>query len=258
MSPRIRTLKPPPTSGTCETCGVDVALDEPGALVRRLDGRSRFYCPVHAGRVVPRKRRERRGFRLTPDERAAIFAGEHPRLERPPDEPELDVGAVVELSTNVTITITQKGRNKRNLIQYRYTVADQRLDRPRLLRQTPPAHRSEHDEEDRLRPLTPALEARAAEESAYTSSRISAMPNEPENMDPPRALAAQARLRRAKSSERSEELAKRQARSINESVRDVLIQRARLGLPGDSPGLLALTGAIEQMRAELEGSQDAA
>lgn len=236
----------------CSTCGVDVDLSEPGALAQVVGGDRRAFCPDHASRVVRRARRDRPAFRLTPDERAGIFAGEHPRIERPRGEPELDLGATVELSANVSIQVTKKGTNKRQMIQYRYAVTDQRLDRPRLLRQTPPAHRTEHDEEDRLRPLTPALEARAAEESAYTSSRISAMPGEPENMDPPRALAVQARARRAADPGRAEELAKRQARSINESIRDMLLQRARLGLPPDSPAMLALTAAIEQLRGEVE------
>ena len=240
--------------GECLICGEPV-LGEPGAIVQRFEQAGLddvYYCPEHASRVRQTRRQRRQRFRLTQDERSAIFAGEHPRIERAPGDPQAEVGEVVILSPQVTITITRKGRNKKTMVQYRYTI--NKPDRKRLLRQTPPAHRSEHDEEDRRRPLTPALEALAAEESAYTSSNLSAVPNEPENTDDPRALAASARLRGAQrvTSEQAEELAKKQARSVNEAVRDVLIQRARLGLPPESPAIAALQRAVAEAQAEIE------
>lgn len=184
----------------CLICGKVVDAREPGVLVQRFTASHElgdaYYCAQHACRVR-QSRSARRPFRLTPEERSAIFAGERPRIERQHDVPELEVGDLFELSVNVSIGITRKGKNKRGLVQYRYTVYDQRRDRPRLLRQNPPAHRTEHDKEDQRRPLTPALRALAAEQSAYTSSKLSAMPHEPENTDNPRALAAVARLRHA-------------------------------------------------------------
>ncbi len=267
--------------GSCIVCGcrvdpTEVVLEpvdpeRPKGKQRRLTPLVRIfatfdepvlYCVdhVHHGREVKRSPR-RQGFGLTTEERAAIFRGDHPQIVREPGDELPELGRSYELSDLVSVTFTHEGRNKRSEVKYRYRVFDQRGDRPHLLRQNPPAHRSEHDEEDRLHPLTPALEAKAAEESAYTTSKLSAVPNEPEATSDQhrRALAATGRLARAEAidRERAEEQAKAQARSINESVRDVLMGRARLGLDVESEGLADLHRAMEKLKAENEASQDA-
>lgn len=265
----------------CRFCGTPVDLDappprgpkgqpQPAPLRRRrFDPASGelleeiVTCADCIDRIKPTRRITRRPFALTADERAAFFAGQPPVLIRD-QEPTFELPYRHELSKLLTIEITRTTKRLDRATSswrwhLRYTVRDARLDRPRLLRQNPPAHRTEHDEEDRMHPLTPATEARAAEESAYTSSRLSAVPNEPENTDDPRALAAGARLRgaRRRETDRAEEMAKRQARSINENVRDALLERARAGKPADSPGVAALHRAVEQIRAETANEEAA-
>lgn len=258
--------------GRCLICDVEVDTERverdpatrklrPPPLVQRFEGfEPIFYCSDHVGRAATRPTRARAAFRLTADERAAILAGDHPRLERPKAEDQVDVGHTVEVTSTVSIVITKKGTNRKQMVQYRYTVSDQRLDAPHLLRMNPPAHRSEHDEEDRLRPLTPALEAKAAEESAYTSSRLSAVPNEPEAIRDTqrRALAATSRLRRAESvdPDQAAEQFERQAKSFANEVRGLGRQCVRMGLdPG--PKLAEFVEALKREMSDLE-ERDAA
>ena len=222
----------------CLICGEPVDPTIAGALVQRFASESlsdAAYCPKHAGAARTTKSRPR-PFRLTREERAAIFAGEHPRLERDPKDHELAVGEIVDLSSAVWIAISRKGKNKRGQVQYRYTVHDQRLDRPHLLRRNPPAHRAEGEREVRV--LDPASEALAAEESAYTSSNRNAVEHEPEAVSDMerRALAMAARLRRAESST-PEESFEGQAKSFSDAIRGIGRKAVRSGV--DAGVLLA-------------------
>lgn len=170
-------------SGRCFVCDalvdpsefVPVNPKEPDGLkragiVQRFEGFDPiYYCGQHAHKVKPPRARPRRQFRLRGDERLAILRGEHPQLERSPGEPELEVGDTYELNPHVWIEIMRKGTNKRGQIQYRWKPHDQRLDRPRILRRTPPALRAEIAREDRVHPPTKAEIAQAAEDSAYAA-----------------------------------------------------------------------------------------
>lgn len=222
----------------CLICNAEVDPQEPGALVRRFASEQlgdAYYCPAHAHRAAERSPR-RRLFRLTAGERTAIFAGEHPRIERDPGKPELDVGDIHDLSASVWIAITRKGKNRKGMVQYRYTVHDQRLDRPHLLRQSPPAHRSENEKEVQV--LDIASEALAAEESAYTSSTTNAVPAEPEAVSDMqrRALAMSARLRRAHG-QSPEQAFEGQVKSFSEAIRGIGRQATQAGI--DAGALLA-------------------
>lgn len=157
-------------SARCLICDVEVDPQQPGSLVQRFTSYPpAYYCLKHANKSKAAKPSRPKPFRLTRDERAGIFAGEHPRLERGPDEYELVEGEVVELSASVWIGITRKGKNKKGRVQYRYTVHDQRLDSVRMLRRTPPALRPEIIKDDRVHPPTAGEIRQAAEDSAYAS-----------------------------------------------------------------------------------------
>lgn len=243
--------------GRCLVCDVEVDPTELGALVQRFPGFEPVcYCPWHAGKAAQRKQRPRRHFRLTRDERAAMLADEHPRIERDPGAPELEVGAIYDLTPHVWITITRKGRNKRGRVQYRYTLHDQRLDLPHLLRRNPPAHAD--SKETPVQTVDPAVEALAAEESAYTSSQIHAVENEPEAVSDlnRRALAMSARLRQAER-EAPADAFEGQVKSFADAIRGLGRRAARSGV--DAGAMLApLLRAYEQQVEEAMGEDEAA
>lgn len=227
-----------------------------GPLVQRFLGFSDpvFYCVQHLDRVRERRARPRPEFTLAPDERAAIFAGERLRIERQPGQPQLKVGDVIELSPLVSIMITRRATNKRNCIQYRYTLRDQRRDRVRLLRRKPPALRPEVARHDQVQGPTPTDIKRAAEESAYTSSSRGAIADAgeavPAGWENVLRMEAKERRRVADEEERSEELARRQARAITESTRQVLILGARMGVDVSSH-IAKIQRAIEDANQEI-------
>ncbi len=142
------------------------------------------------------------------------------------------------------ITVTEIRLTRKMLWRVLYRTTDHR---PLWLRKGPPKGDGSRLRQQRWTPieehgLTPNL-AQAFDAEAET------VPGAYQNV-----IEMRARLRDAEraEAEQAEELAKKQARSVNEAVRDVLIQRARLGLPPESPAIAALQRAVAEAQSEIE------
>lgn len=190
--------------------------------------------------------------RLTAKERHAFFARDWPLLAAEGKPPEL-TQRHYRLSPRLAFTITRIHRTRKGY-RLEYDVVDDREERFFLL----PAAMSVPPTDERGEFIDGALPPE--EEIGYTQNpkrrRCDELPTVRPNVQS--VLSMRARLTQAERTDHGEELAKRQARSINENVRDVLLQRARLGLPADSPALADLHRALEAMRAELEIVESAA
>ncbi len=174
--------------------------------------------------------------RLTRAQRTAIFAGGAPRIAFPGTQPpDIEAGQVIPLSTNVSLTIRGTTRGKKGEHILVYSVRD---DRPNLLRRRPPAHSPQGADEG---PLDAEAIARAARESAYTTTSHGALTDAGEAVEPEYQdkLTRESRARWAaeQSTERLEQQARQGARKLGAQLRDLAIEIVRNG--GDPVAFLA-------------------
>lgn len=152
----------------CPRCG------EPHDRKKRCSRAKPVEPAIASARSLRSKANEAQQFKLTREQRQALYAGKHPRLTFDAMKPcPVEAGQIIELSTNLWLGIkstkrVQEGRVFVWLIDY---TAHQ--DRPRLLRASP--HEIDFKAIKERKPLNHDEEVRAAEESAYTSSSNAAL-----------------------------------------------------------------------------------
>lgn len=109
--------------------------------------------------------------KLTQEQRAELFAGDHPRITFPGDEPcPVEPGHIHKLSSEVEIEVMGVTETKRGEWRVDYVLRDQRPD---LLRRVPPVH-DPRREAKRGEPVGDELR-RAARESSTTHSQAEAV-----------------------------------------------------------------------------------
>lgn len=202
--------------------------------------------------------------KLTREQRAAIFAGELPRIAGEGECP-WKPGDTYRASAKVTVTVLEVRPVKPRLVRgvmskpgwsLRYVVEDLR-DHPRLLRPNPhpmdfDAMRKARDEYGYpLDPPDPDTLRQAGIESAYTSSRASGIEDAGEAVGETTlkqfAEEARQRLRR----ERQAEYDRKMARSRAASLREVELRARQRGV--DVSGDLGeIDSLVERMRRKLD------
>lgn len=196
---------------------------------------------------------------LTTKHRRGILDRDYPHIPlNVEDAQNVDIGQVIVIKPDfVWVTVLGAGKDKRKGYYLRYSVRD---DRPRLLRSSP--HNIDFgdmrrglDEYGTPRAVSEQDADEAAESSGYTDSAHQALedageavPVEYQNL-----LTVQAKSERAEreQADRAEDIARRQARAVTESVRQILIMGARHGVDV-SPRIAAIQREVDLANRDLE------
>ena len=194
-----------------------------------------------------------------PSEEPPLVPGQEIVLEaregtafRPDEVEKLPAGAQRSVKAPVLwLTVVKVRRTKTFHWQATYKMCDLR---PLWMKSGPP-----RPEGNRLRQRVWT----EAEERGLTRVVSQALDPEVESALPiqfQNALAMRARLKKAEDMdpEEMEHRAKKQARSINESIREMLLARARLGLPPDNEAMADLYRAMEALRPPDDDHAEAA
>ncbi|MBA2712899.1 MAG: hypothetical protein H0U55_04995 [Rubrobacteraceae bacterium] len=222
-------------NAACHHCGESVDVNAVGALWRRKDSELQFFCPDHALKVRPKKPRPRRRFALTLSERGQLMDGKNPSLDRA-KLPAVELPYIHRVTPLLSIEITRATKKINNETKewhwhLRYTRHDQGRDAVRMLRQSPHAMDFEAIRESGVMRVDAQTVAEAAEESGYTSSAKGAITDAGEaiSREYQKVLVVRAKEVHlmADETDKAEELARRQARAITESARNMLIEAAR-------------------------------
>lgn len=179
--------------------------------------------------------------KLTPKEQRAILDGDYPALmglER------FEVGQTLEVTSRVSVRIEKRNLRK-GKVQWEYTVVDHR---DRVLRFRPPARGKQVPAEE----LSASEIERASEQSAYDGN-----PRDPMNAGICIPAEIQARYSRQGWDNlailKGEELAKREARSRAERLRQAELELRKSGKSHEHYAQ-AVDAAIEAMKQEAKAA----
>jgi hypothetical protein len=167
-------------------------------------------------------------FDLTDTQRRQILRGVYPHFPLEPDEAKALEPHRIKLTERLWVDVKGAKKDKKTGWYADYTVIDHR---PRFMR--------------RIGGYTHSVELAVAREGEDAVS---------EEFQKELTMAARERHLSTVESERAEELARRQARSINEAVREALMSRARSGLPVEGAHLADLFRAVERLQVEDEAA----